>query len=175
MPRLSKEKQALISGKIYRFLMDRPDTKKKFTICSDILQSLIKTPSNNQKRRMKYIQQLENCFKKLTSESTDLLLIKKKLDKTSDDLATQCGKRCKLQDRLLEVERLNLEVSQLPERLEQQVALKHSCEKDYGVLLRENDTLRERIEKLKQENKSLKKTQSPAEKDSLLPNPPTSS
>ena len=173
MPRLSKEKQALISGKVYRFLMDRPDTKKKFKICSDILQSLILTPSNNQKRRKKYIQQLENCFKKLTSESTDLILFKKKLDKTSDDLERQSRKRCELQDRLLEVERLNLELSVLPERLEQQVALKHESEKHYAELLRENDTLRERIERLKQENKSLK--ESPAEKDSLLPNPPTSS
>ena len=159
MPRLSKEKKELILGKVYPFLMDRPDTAKKYKIVSDILQSILKTKSNNGTRRKKYLDELQNCFQKLTSQSTDLIETRQKLKQVRNDLERQSRKRCEIQDKLIEAEYQNSLYSEYKARFEEQRKCCTRSEQDYGILLRENDTLISRITALKKENKALKDLQ----------------
>ena len=158
MPKgVSQEKHELVSGKVYRFLLERKICVKKYKIVSNLFQSILKTRTNNKIRRDKYISQLDNCFKKLCSDSTDLIEIKDKLKETRMQLERQSRKRCELQDLVLKLNERNTELSEFPARLEQQVKLKHKSERDYGELLRENDELIERVAMLKEQNKALKK------------------
>ena len=158
MPKgVTKEKQELVSGKgCFPFLLEREDTQKKLSICTKLLESLMKTRSNNKVRRDKYKNDLTNCLKKLCIHSTDLLETRKKLEETKEDLSRQSRQRCELQDRLLEVEYENRESSQYKERFEEQRELKHKSEQNYAELLRENDSLKERLKELKNKKKDFK-------------------
>jgi len=162
MPKgVSKERNELISGKgCYAFLTERDDTKKKLMICNKLLDSLLKTRSNNKERRDTYITNIRNCFKKLCIQSTDLLLLKKRstkeLEETKQDLSRQSRKRADLRDKLTEAEYKNSQMSEFEARFEDQRESTLKSETFCGELLRENDILKETIARLKEQNKILK-------------------
>ena len=159
MPRgVSKEKQELISGKgCYPFLTERDDTKKKLIICNKLLDSLMKTRSNNKIRRDKYTTEIRNCFLKLCIQSTDLLETRTKLEETKKDLSRQSRKRAALQDRVIELEFQNTKYSEYKVRFEEQLEVCKNSEQYYGELLRENDSLREGIKALKNQKQNSEK------------------
>ena len=159
MPRgICKEKNQLISGKgCYAFLTERLDTKKKLGICNQLLDSLLKTRTNNKERRDTYITNIRNCFKTLCIQSTDLLEEKRKHEETKQDLSRESRKRAELRDKLTEAEIQNSKYSEYKARFEEQKLCTYRSEQDYGELLRENDILKETIENLKEQNKILKK------------------
>ena len=168
MPKgVSKEKNELISGKgCYAYMTEREDTKKKLRICNQLLDSLLKTRSNNKERRDKYVTDIRNCFKKLCIQSTDLLLLKKRstkeLEETKQDLSRESRKRAELRDKLTEAEYKNSQMSEYKSRFEEQLDLKHKSETFCGELLRENDILKETIARLKErahDDKDLMKKQ----------------
>ena len=155
MPKgVTKEKQELVSGKgCFPFLLEREDTQKKLSICTKLLESLMKTRSNNKVRRDKYTTDLTNCLKKLCIHSTDLQETRKKLSETKEDLSRQSRKRAELQDRVLEVEYENSKSSEYKARFEEQREISYKSEQNYGELLRENDSLKERIRRIKEQKK----------------------
>lgn len=155
MPKgVSKERNQLTSGKgCYTYLLERPDTEKKLKICNKLLDSLLKTRSNNKIRKDKYLGELRNCFKKLCVESTDLVELKIKLADTRSNLERQGMKRADLQDRVIELEFAARDMGDYKARYEQQIELKHKIEQDYGELLAQNESLKERIQTLKTKKK----------------------
>ena len=157
MPKgVSKEKNELISGKgCYRWLLDRDDTKKKLKICNKLLDSLLKTRAGA--RREKYVVDIRNTLKKLCIISTDLIETQVKLQDAKADYSRESRKRADLQDKLIKANYKNTELSEFQARFEQARESTLKSERDYGLLLSENDILKERIQKLKEENKELKK------------------
>ena len=157
MPKgVSKDKNELISGKgCYAFLTERGDTKKKLRICNQLLDSLLKTRSGG--RRDKYVTDIRNCFKKLCILSTDLLEKKNELAETKHDLSRESRKRCELRDKLTEVEIQISQMSEFKARFEDQRESTLKSEQNCGELLSENQGLLERIARLKEQNKELKK------------------
>ena len=157
MPKgVSKEKNELISGKgCYRWLLEREDTKKKLKICNKLLDSLLKTRAGA--RREKYHLDLRNSLKKLCILSTDLIETKAKLQEVKADYSRESRKRADLQDNLIKANYKNKELSEFQARFEQARESSLKSEQDYGELLAENDKLKEQVERLKEENKELKK------------------
>ena len=155
MPKgVSKERNELTSGKgCYTFLLERDDTAKKLKICNKLLDSILKTKSNNKTRRDKYISELRNCFKKLCVQSTDLIEVKEKLQETRNDLERQGRKRAELQDRVVELEFESRDNADYKTRYNSQVEQKHKIEQDYGELLSQNEALKDRIQNMKAKNK----------------------
>ena len=154
MPKgVSKERNELTSGKgCYQFLLERKDTQKKLKICNNLLESLLKTRGNGA-RRQKKVEELHNCFKKLCVQSTDLLELKEKLAETRNDLERQSRKRAELQDRVVDLEFAARDMGDYKARYEQQLESKHKIESEYGELLAQNESLKERLQNLKDKKK----------------------
>ena len=154
MPKgVSKEKHELISGKgCYPFLLEREDTKKKLKICNQLLDSVLKTRAGA--RRQKYVLDLRNSLTKLCILSTDLIETKAKLRAVKEDCSRESRKRADLQDRLIKTNYKNSDLSEFQARFEEQRQSTLRSEQDYGELLSENDALKERIQKLKEDNKN---------------------
>ena len=149
MPRPSKEKIRMTNGKVFRFLMERPLCQQKFKICCDLLQSILKTRSNNKERRDKYILQLTNTFKRLCSDSTDLLEAKEKLKQCSTKIAASQEKRSDQRDYIIKLENKLKDKADLETRLESAKLAMYSAEKDNGILARENEELKKKLGLLK--------------------------
>ena len=133
--------------------MVRDDTNRKLKVVNGLLQQILRTKTTNNTRRKRYISEIQNSLKVLCSESTDLVETKKKLEETRASSERHSRKRTVLCDRVIELERLNIELSVLPARLEAERDSKHHMEESYGRLLAKNTKLEEKVriltEKLK--------------------------
>ena len=137
MPRLSKEHTELLSGKVYRFLLEREDTKKKLSICRQKLASLEKARSSD--RRKMYREQLDNCFKKLCSDSTDAVEFREKLRTARSETDRQSRKRAELADQVLLLQRMSVKFEKMKHAYETAKQTLWTMEEDYQKLLHEQD------------------------------------
>ena len=95
--------------------------------------------------------QLENCFKVLCSDSTDLLEAKQKIEQTNKELEIQRQKRAQAQDDYLCLQMKMTELLTIERRFHTERKLKHDAEEHLAVQIKENDTLRQTIKTLQDE------------------------
>ena len=103
MGRQSILEKKMTSGRVFRYLLERPEADKKLVIARRYLDKLFKSKKSNRKKE--YKQQLDNILKFLVCDSTDLTEYKEKLKKLKKDFAHESEKRSHLQDRVLTLER----------------------------------------------------------------------
>ena len=103
MGRQSLLEKKMISGRVFRYLLERPDTQKKLVIARRYLEKLFKSKKSDKKKE--YKEQLDNILKSLVSDSTDLTEYKKKFKKLKKEYHHESLRRAKLQDKVLTLER----------------------------------------------------------------------
>ena len=123
----------MTSGKVLRFLSERPDSKAKMVVCERYIEKLFK--SKHSDRKKEYKEQVTNIMKYLVRDSTDFLEMKEKLRETKKRLEHESEKRANLQDRNLKLQMKVREIQQLRKQLEKERAMRIKCEGDYGKLL----------------------------------------
>lgn len=159
MGRDSRLKKRLKS-KVFRRLLERPDTSEKISICQDVVTSLLKSRSSD--RRKLFREQLELIHQNLCSDSTDLLEWKEKYNKLQKEQLTNSkensDKRCKLQDKVNELQQQVKTVDELERKCERHHKTRRAAETDSGKFLRlleieksKNQVLQKRVKRL-QEN-----------------------
>ena len=154
MGRRSKEHVELTEKRVLQFLMDRNDTRLKLDALSSLLDSVLKT-KNNSERRKKYHSQLLNAHKVLCVESTDLLELRTK----HNDLKTKNNKiteeKCLLRDMNSELQRQVKKIPLLEARSSAHRIARLSAENDLQETVGENAVLLSRIEKLRNQIRAL--------------------
>ena len=135
MPRRTKQHSQLISGRIPPFLLEREDTDKKLTCCRKVLASLEKSRSSE--RRAMHREQLDNAFKRLCVDSTDVTMYRDKLKKARSDCERESRKRAEFCDLYHEEQRKHTEYEYLTTKLECCRSTMTRMEEDYEELLAE--------------------------------------
>ncbi len=135
MPRRTKQYSQLISGRVPPFLLEREDTEKKLTCCRKVLASLEKSRSSE--RRAMYREQLDNAFKRLSADSTDVTMYRDKLKKARSDCERESRKRAEYCDLYHEEQRKHTEYEYLTTKLECCRSTMTRMEEDYEELLAE--------------------------------------
>lgn len=162
MPRRTKQHTQLISGRVPAFLLEREDTQKKLTCCRKVLASLEKSRSSD--RRALYREQLDNAFKRLCSDSTDMIMYRDKLKNARADTEREARKRAQYNDLWLNEQRKNIEFEFLKRNLETTKASLHRSEEDYGEVLEEKRELARTCSSLKEQLENTRKLLEDTEK-----------
>jgi len=151
MGRLSKEHKHLTSN-IIDFLLEPESIQKNLQVGLTLLESYRKT--RNPQRKQRFKEELINIMKHLCVDSyrnkEETSETKKKVRRLEEHGQTWKNKYINLEMKINDA----LEYRQL---YQDQKKSNRNAERDYGVLYRENSKLRETIEKLKEQNKALKK------------------
>ena len=158
MGRLTKEHKFLTSN-ILGYLLEPEEVQKKLEISLNVLESFRKT--RNSDRKKKYKEQLINIFKHLCLDSYKLEKSKEAFDKTTTELEERISQKDdhaqSWKNKFIKLEMKIQDSLEYRQLYEDQKKTTRSSQKDYNLLLRENDRLLERIKKLKEQNKDLKK------------------
>ena len=155
MPRRTKQHSELISGRVPAYLLEREDTKKKLNCCRSILASLEKARDSD--RRALYRQQLDNCFKKLCSDSSDVIMYRDRLKKARADNERECRKRAEYNDMWIAEERKNVEYEYVKRNLETTKDSLRRSEEDYEELLKEKSDYERRCTAIYEELEDTRK------------------
>lgn len=145
MGRKTKQKIEFTERRVYSYLLEREDTKKKLTALEQIFESFTKT--RNSDRKKKYKADLMNAFRVLCSDSTDLIEWKEKLKKARESSERQSKKRAELTDIVLALERTNKKLGDYETSLDLERESKYKTEEAYGKLLDENRELQNKLRK----------------------------
>ena len=155
MPRITKQKKELTETKVFPFYLRRPDTQKKYDTVCGLLDSVLKTRSNNKQRKENYIKKLQNCFQVLACHSTDLLESREKMKVAQKEIARQNDLRSECQDLVLVLQRQLIEASEFKARFKQERESKLKSEVFVGKNLRTITSLEKKIQELKTKNEKL--------------------
>ena len=146
MGRKTKEKIELTEKRVYSYLLEREDTKNKLTALEQIFESFAKSRSSE--RKQKFRADMMNSFRVLCSQSTDLLEWKAKLKNARKASELNGRKRAGLADKILALERRNMELCKCETSLQLERDSKHRTEEAYGQLLDTNRELESKLSKL---------------------------
>ena len=162
MPRRTEQHTQLISGRVAGYLLEREDTEKRLRCVRSILASLEKARSSE--RRGLYRQQLDNCFKKLCSDSTDMIMYRDRLKKAREDNERDSRKRAEYNDLWIEEQRKNVEYEWVKRNLDTTQNSLRRSEEDYGELLKEKRELERSCSNLKEQLENTRKLLEDSEK-----------
>ena len=155
MGRKGKLEISMVSGRIYTFLKERPDSQAKMVVCQRYLEKLFKSKDSVKKKE--YKAQLTNILEFLVRDSTDKLELKDKLDREGKELDKQIQKRVELQDHVIFLERRLTALTEIEARFQQERELKYLAEESLGEQLTENTKLESTIAELQKKNAKLQK------------------
>ena len=155
MGRKGKLEIAMVNGRVYRFLKERPDSQAKMVVCQRYLEKLFKSKDSVKKKE--YRAQMTSILEFLVRDSTDKLELKVKLEEERQELDTQISKRVELQDHILSLERRLTALTEIETRFQQERELKHKSEESLGEQLTENSKLQSTISELQKKNAKLLK------------------
>ena len=155
MGRKGKLEISMVSGRIYTFLKERPDSQAKMVVCQRYLEKLFKSKDSVKKKE--YKAQLTNILEFLVRDSTDKLELKAKLDKEREEAERQIAKRVELQEHVIFLERRLTALTEIEARFQQERELKYLAEESLGEQLTENTKLESTIAELQKKNAKLQK------------------
>ena len=147
MGRNTKEHTELVNKKVFTFLLERKECAARLKAVTNITESLLKC--RNGERKKKYKQQLGNAHKVLCSLATDAAENRQKYRRLDVNYEKAMRKNRELSDENVELHEKVRKWDQLQETSETQKQMRFKAEEDCGLLLTENNKLREEIKKLK--------------------------
>ena len=154
MGRLTKEHKFLTS-KILGFHLEPQSIQKNLEISLNVLESYRKT--RNSERKKRYKEQLTNIFSHLCLDSYMLEGSKKTISELEKKMTQKDEHAQSWKNKCISLEMKIRDSLEYRGLYEEQKKTTRNRERDYNILLRENERLLERNARLKEQNKDLKK------------------
>jgi len=158
MGRLTKRHKFLTS-EVRDSLLEPEDIQRDLQIGLKVLESYRK--SRNPERKKRFKQELTNVLKRMCLQSSDnhdeTIEAQKKIQDLEQRLRDKDDCAQVWKNRSIKLEMKISDSMEYRRMYEDQKKSNRTIEADIGVLCRENERLKERIEELKKQNKALKK------------------
>ena len=155
MGRLTKRHKFLTS-EVRDSLLEPENIQRDLQIGLNVLESYRK--SRNPVRKKRFKQELTNVLKRMCLQYHDETTeAQKKIQELEERLREKDDRAQVWKNRSLKLEMKISDSMEYRRMYEDQKKSNRTVEADIGVLCRENDRLKERIEELKKQNKALKK------------------